>query len=169
MLSPKLFEYNLTRLIIIGGFFICGLFGAKLIAATYYQKMFYQFSEPTRAMEVDFREQIETEKDPYQLCKLGNSFLNSEKTDLALLSFQKATGLDPKYRDAWVLRGYTELKTNPPAGGPEEALKSLKKAEEIDPTYPRTYELLNLAYQQTGDTDAAKKAEEKYQYLLKSK
>ena len=163
-MSPKLLEYNLTRLIIIGGFFIVGLFGAKLIAATYYQKMFYQFSEPTRAMEVDFREQIEAEKDPYKLCTLGNSFLKSEKTDLALLSFQKATTLDPKYRDAWTLRGYAELKTNQP----QEAVNSLKKAESIDPIYPRTYELLAIAYTQTGDGDAAKKAEEKYQYLTKT-
>lgn len=164
MANPKLLEYNLTRLIIIGGFFIVALFGIKIIRDVYYNKLFTQLSAPARAMEAQYREEIASGKDPYQLCKIGNAFLNSN-SDLALLAYQKATEIDPKYRDGWILRGYAELKTNQP----ELAINSLKKAEEIDPINARTYELLSIAYTQTGDTDSAKKAQEKYQYLLKSK
>lgn len=162
-MSSKLFEYNLTRLIIIGGFFVCALFGVMILKNIYYNNLVTELSASANAMETQYQEQINSEQDPYKLCRLGNIFLQSNQNDLALSAFKKATETDPKYRDGWVWRGYTELKTNQP----EEALISLKKAEEIDPIHPRTYELLALVYNQTDDSAAAEKATEKYNYLTK--
>ncbi len=92
------------------------------------------------------------------------SFLRAENNELALDCFERATMLDPKWRDGWVWRGYSELKLNLP----KEAIVSLKKAEEIDPIYPLTFQLLTIAYQQTGDTAAAKTSQDKLVYLSKT-
>lgn len=164
MKDSRLFENNLVRLIAAAAFLLVAYFGIQLLAGIYSQKLTEKFLGSAKAINVQIKEEIASETDAYSVCKMGTSFLKSQNDDLALTAFQKAVTLDPNYRDAWVMKGYTELKI----GQPAEALKSLKKAEEIDPINAETYELLSLAYTQTGDTDAAKKAEEKFQYLTKT-
>ena len=95
---------------------------------------------------------------------MGMTFSRLEDYDTAYNCFNKATKMDPHWRDGFVWRGYTEMKLNQP----KQALETLKTAEKIDPIYPLTYQLLVIAYQQTGDTVLADRAQEKLGYLSKS-
>jgi len=164
MTNPKSTEFYLVRLMMIGSSLIIAFFGIGLIANIYRANLTEKLSASAREMEASFRTQIASETDAYQAARMGTIFLKTQKDDLALAAFQKATSLDPNFRDGWVWLGYTELKLNQP----EEALKSLKKAEELDPINARTYELLAIAYKQNSDEDSAKKAEEKFEYLSKT-
>ncbi len=107
---------------------------------------------------------ISRETDPYKLGKMGMIFLRVDNNTLAFDCFKKAGELEPGWRDAWLWKGYTELKLSQP----KNALASLKKAETIDPIYPLTYQLLAISYQQTDDPNSAKGAQEKLTYLSKS-
>lgn len=163
MNDSRSLENKLVKIIAAMAFLVFAYFVIQIFANIYSGKLTQNFSATARAMDDDFRAQIASQTNAYEAAKLGMTFLRTQKDELALAAFEKATTLDSGYRDAWVWRGYTELKTNQP----QEALASLKKAEEIDPINARTYQLLAIAYSQTGDVDAAKKAEEKFQYLTK--
>ena len=163
MRDNKTFEYFIVRIVIIAAVLIGGFLGTKIISGIYYNKLFYDLSEPARAMDQRFQKQIEAETDSLKLCKYGINFYQTGKNDLALSAFTKATVVDGGLRDAWVWKGYIELKIEEE----NNALESLKKAEEIDPTYPLTYQLLSVAYQKTGNDDSSKQAQEKYEYLSK--
>lgn len=167
MSDPRNLENNIVKIIAAIAFLVMAYFGIRVLADAYTGKLIQQMSGPAETQKAQFREQIAAQTDAYSACKLGINFSKAQNDDLALLAYQKATDLDPNLRDAWVLRGQSELKNNPPAGGPDKALESLQKAEEIDPINSRTYELLSIAYSQVGDTDNAKKAQEKYEYLTK--
>lgn len=165
MSDSRNLENNIVRLIAVSAFLIFAYFAIQLLAGIYSHRLTTKLSGPIEEMKNQYAEQIAAETGAGEAAKLGANFLKAQNDDLALLAFQRATDIDPSYRDAWVWRGYTELKNNQP----EEALNSLKKAEDIDPVNARTYELLAIAYRQTGDADAAKKAQEKYQYLTKQR
>jgi len=161
MKDAKLFESNLVRLIISVALLIIAYFGIQAGAGLYSQKLIKAYSGPAEELKNSFRAEIAEQTDAYGAAKMGTQFAQAQNNDLASLAFQKATDLDPEYRDGWVGRGQAELQNNQP----EEALESLKRAEEIDPINPRTYELLAIAYRATDDEEAAKKAEEKWKYL----
>ncbi|MFA6493139.1 MAG: hypothetical protein WCV58_03315 [Patescibacteria group bacterium] len=156
-------ENNIVRVIAAVAFLLVAYFAIQVFSGVYTNKLTQNLSGPANAMKEQFRQEIASQTDAYAACKLGINFIQAQNDDLALLAFQKATDLDNGYRDAWVWRGYSELKNNQP----QEAVNSLKKAENIDPINARTYELLSVAYSQTGDDDNAKKAQEKYDYLAK--
>lgn len=162
-MQQKSSEYYLTRILIVLAAIFIAYFGARLIGGLYFNHL-TSGSSPLKDLKNQYRSQINLETDPYEAAKKGMIFLRTENNDLALDCFKKATELDANWRDGWVWRGYTELKLNQP----KEALDSLKKAEEIDPIYPLTYQLLVIAYQQTDDTDSAEKAQEKLAYLSKT-
>jgi tetratricopeptide (TPR) repeat protein len=155
-------EYYLVRIIIILAALGFGFYGAKTIGNAYYKKWVNTYND--FSLSNQYRTEINLETDPYKLAEMGMSFLRTENNELALTCFKRATVLDPNWRDGWIWMGYSELKLNQP----EEALKSLKRAEEIDPIYPLTYQLLTIAYQQTGDTESAKLTQEKLVYLSKT-
>ena len=161
-------EYFLVRLIIIFGALLIGFFGSRIIGNLYYNRLMKEYA-PLADFKDHYENQINRADDAYKVARLGMVFLKTDYSDLSLAAFRKATALDPKWRDGWVWLGYAELKNNPPAGGPQHALESLKTAEKIDPIYPLTYELLATAYQLTGDEQSAKFAREKVTYLSKSK
>ena len=154
-------ENNLVRIVAVIGFLIIAYFGIQIGAGLYSQKLIKAYSGPAEELKNSFRAEISEQTDAYGAAKMGTQFAQAQNNDLASLAFQKATDLDPEYRDGWVGRGQAELQNNQP----EEALESLKRAEEIDPINPRTYELLAIAYRATDDEEAAKKAEEKWKYL----
>lgn len=161
MQDTRLLENYIVKIIAAITVLVIGYFAIQVCAGAYTNKLIKNFSGPAELQKEQFREQIANQTNAYEACRLGINFDKGQLDDLALLSFIKATDLDHEYRDAWLLRGQSELKNNQP----EEALKSLKKAEELDPIHPRTYELLAIAYEATGDTQAAAKAKEKYEYL----
>lgn len=165
MSDTRNLENNLVKIIAAVGFLIFAYFAVRIfIGDIYTDKLIESYSEPTRQMENEFRAQIAAETDAYQALKMGTQFAKAQNNDLALAAYQKATDLDDSYRDAWILRGMGELQNDQPL----EAIKSLKKAEGIDPINPRTYELLAIAYRESGDEESAKKAEEKWEYLTKT-
>ncbi len=156
-------EYYLTRVMIVVAALIIGFLGSRLVGALYYNRLISNNS-PLAEFQKHYQEKINLETDPYELAKMGISFLRAEDNQSAFLSFDKATKMDPNWRDGWVWKGYTELKLNKP----QDALISLKAAEKIDPIYPLTYQLLVIAYQQTGDSQNAQSAQAKLVYLSKS-
>lgn len=164
MKDPRSVENNIVRLILVGAFLLFAYFAVQVFSGIYTNKLAEKLSGPQQEMQNQYAKQIGSQTDAYAATKLGTQFLKAQNNDLALLSFQKATDLDAGYRDGWVWRGYTELKTSQPA----EALKSLKRAEGIDPINPKTYELLTVAYQANGDEENAKAAQAKYEYLKKT-
>jgi len=111
-----------------------------------------------------YAQEIAESTDVNKLTQEGAKLAKGNQVDAALINLKRATELEPKNRDAWVWLGYSQLKNKEP----EEALKSLQTAEKLDPINPTTYQYLVIAYQQTGDTDSAKKASDKYEYLTKS-
>lgn len=158
-------EYFVTRLVIVFGILVFGFFSSRIIASLYYDKLMTDYAKPLQEFRKHYQTKVDLETDPYKLTRLGRSLLKVSYNDLAYAALKKSTELDPKWRDAWVWRGYGELKLN----HPKEALVSLKNAEKIDSIYPFTYELLAIAYQATGDEISAKFAREKEKYLTKSK
>ena len=157
-------EYLVTRLLIVFGILVFGYFSAKIIASLYYDRLMANSNPSLQEFIEHYKTKVNLETDPSKLTKLGRSLLKANQNDLAYSALEKSTELDSKWRDAWVWRGYGELKL----GQPKEALNSLKKAEAIDPIFPFTYELLSIAYQATGDEISAKFAKEKVEYLEKS-
>jgi len=166
-MKEKQTEYLVTRLLIIFGILVFGYFGAQIVASFYFDRLMSNYAKPLQNFTEYYQNKVNLETDPYKLTRLGGSLLKANQKhadDLAYSALKKSTELDPKWRDGWLARGYGELKF----GQPKEALASLKKAEEIDPIYPFTYELLSIAYQATGDETSAKFAQEKVTYLNKS-
>lgn len=156
-------EYYLVRIIIIVAALIIGFLGSRLIGALYFNKIMASDSSLGN-LQKHYQEQINLETDPYELAKMGMIYLKTDDNQTALLCFDKASKMDPGWRDAFVWKGYTELKLNKP----KDALVSLKAAEKIDPIYPLTYQLLVIAYQQTGDTQSAQFAQQKLVNLSKT-
>ncbi len=165
-MSHKDTEYLVTRLLIVFGILVFGYFSAKIIASLYYDRLMANSNTPLQEFIEHYKTKVNLETDPSKLTRLGRSLLKANQKhtdDLAHAALVKSTELDSKWRDAWVWRGYGELKL----GQPKEALNSLKKAEAIDPIFPFTYELLSIAYQATGDEVSAKFAQEKVEFLSK--
>lgn len=156
-------EFYIVRLIIIFAALVIGFFGARLVGALYYNKLVSENSS-LGEFQKHYQDQINLETDPYKLGKMGMIFLRVGYNETALMCFDKATKIDAGWRDAWVWKGYGELKLNQP----KDALASLKTAESLDPIYPLTYQLLTIAYEQTGDSQSAKFTKEKLTYLSKT-
>lgn len=163
MSDPRSLENNLVKILAAIGFLIFAYFVIQIFAGVYTNKLTQNLSGPIENIKNQHRQRIAETSDAYEACRLGIIFDKTKDDELALFSFIRATDIDSGYRDAWVWRGYSELKN----GDAMEALKSLKRAEDIDPVNPRTYELLAIAYRANEDTDAARKAQEKWEYLTK--
>lgn len=154
-------EYYITRLVLIGAILLVGFFSAQYLGDLLLK------TETNKAMAIvtaRYDEYIAQETDPFKLAKYGMGLLQTNDNQTALKCFEKVTELDPEWRDGWIWKGNTQLRL----GEPKEALISLKKAEKIDPIYPLTYQLLTIAYQETGDAESAKATQEKLVYLSKT-
>lgn len=116
-------------------------------------------------LQKTYTEVIATETDVNKLTEQGATLIKGNQIDNGIVSLQRATVIEPKYRDAWVWLGYAQIKNNQP----QNAITSLNKAAEIDPIYPDTFKYLTLAYEQTDDSASAKTAQEKYDFLTKTK
>jgi cytochrome c-type biogenesis protein CcmH/NrfG len=110
-----------------------------------------------------YAQMVENETNANELTQEGYRLVQGNQLENGILNLQRATQVDPKNRDAWVWLGYAELKNNEP----QKALKSLQEAEKIDPINAETFRLLTIAYQAVGDSESAKKSQEKYDFLKK--
>jgi len=113
------------------------------------------------ALNQQYAQEIESQTNVNSLMDMGYKLLNGNQVEAAILNFQRVTVLEKSYRDGWLYLGIAELKNNQP----DVALPNLQTAEKLDPINIQTYEYLIIAYEQTGDKEAAQKALEKYNYL----
>lgn len=138
-----------------------------LFSFSIFKLSFYLQTKNIQAQEQLVRDRyaqyLETQNNANKLVINANRLAKSADIEWSILNLERATKLEPKYRDAWVLLGYTRLKLNEP----EKGLEALKTAEKLDPTHKQTYELLKNAYKALGQDDSAKAAEDKYDYLNK--
>jgi len=138
-------------------------FGTIQIGSYYYSH--FSSLKPSTVFEDQYKEKIAAETDAAKAGRLGMVFLKTDQNELAYLAFNKATALDANWRDAWVWKGYVELKIDKP----KDALASLKNAEKLDPVYAFTYQLLAKTYETLGNKTAAAAANEKLSYLTEDK
>jgi len=102
------------------------------------------------------------QEDIYTLMSLGIAFLQTDYSALSPLFWEKVIEKNPQFRDAYVMLGEVYLKTS--QNNPQNLTKAqqkLEKAAEIDPVYPKTYQLLAQVYEKIGDGQKAKEAKEK--------
>lgn len=139
-------------------------------AAGSYAAYFVAYNNWTKGINEDlvksqaaYTDRISKSTDFLSLLKNGKRLMDNNVLDLANINLTRATALDATYRDAWICLGYTALKLNDVS----RSIEALKKAQELDPIYAKTYEILALAYRQNNDLESANKAQEKYDFLTK--
>ncbi len=91
-------------------------------------------------------ETLEDGRSPHLFALISKALAAHTETKLSREFADIAIKEDPKYIDAWILRGYANLllKNN------EEALKDLRYAYELDPIRPQTHYFLALALLEAG-------------------
>jgi tetratricopeptide (TPR) repeat protein len=157
-------ENYLVTIIMIAMIFLAGYFGSRYIGVLALGTWTKGLSAQAEELKNEYAEEIKTETDINKLLESGARQINVNQADYAIITLEHAAQIEPKARDAWVLMGAAYLKTNDFS----KALEVLKKAEEIDPTYAKTYEYLEMTYHELGNTTEAQKAKEKKEYLGKS-
>jgi len=115
------------------------------------------------ALNKQYAQEIKGQTNVNSLMDTGYKLLNGNQVEAAILNFKRVTVLEKNYCDGWLYLGIAELKNNQA----EEALPNIQTAEKLDPINIQTYQYLIIAYEQTGDKEAAQKAQEKYDFLTK--
>lgn len=98
------------------------------------------------------------EQDPEFWSMLGLAYLKKGNIEDSIMAFEKAVSVDDEYVDALFNLGSIYLSIFLRTKGQNElqkALRNLKKAIEIDPSYAKAYNSLGVAYFQAGDWDNA--------------
>lgn len=112
-----------------------------------------------------------------KFAELGLQKLNSQETELAAIYLEAAGTKDPKYRDANVYAGYTELALadglwkvdrDTAVARTKRALEYLHVAEVADPIHGYTFQLLAVAYSNLGQEELAKDAKLKAEKFTES-
>ena len=150
----------LLIIIFLGGIVFMG---GKMVEKTIENNWQSKASETITNLEQEYAEKIAVMKDVNALMESGWRLLSGNQIQSAIINFQRVTQLEKNDRDGWLYLGIAQLKNNQA----DEALANLQTAEKLDPINLQTYEFLIVAYQQTGDTEAAQKASEKYNFLIK--
>jgi tetratricopeptide (TPR) repeat protein len=112
-------------------------------------------------IEETFKRMLATESPATRKLLLGQLLNQIGESGLATAKLTELTEEYPDLRDGWVFLAYGQIQENQI----EEAIESLNKAEEIDPTYSLTYELLSKAYQANNQTETAKEMQLKANML----
>jgi len=109
--------------------------------------------------------ELTSKNTPTSCLVFGNALDEIGYHRLAINQFQKATKMDPGYRDAWIYLGKAYLAEQRFT----QARKALEKAAEIDPIYPETFRLLGYAYKKLEMPDRFAQANAKAQMLENKK
>lgn len=86
-----------------------------------------------------------------EFVRKGVKLDEGNKRELAVQVLEAAARQNPTVRDAQLQLAYVYLED----GRLTDAEPVLQRAHELDPVYPRTYELMGYLYQQQGKRDAA--------------
>jgi Tfp pilus assembly protein PilF len=92
--------------------------------------------------------------------------LQTDYSALSPLFWEKVIEKNPQFRDAYVMLGEVYLKTS--QNNPQNLTKAqqkLEKAAEIDPVYPKTYQLLAQVYEKIGAEENVERAKSKIEIL----
>jgi len=164
---------NMTIKIIIAILLLLiAVFGIRSITNSVYEKEIKKSNTKLIEYKNSFLEIIKkSDKSSQTLTNLGMKLLKNNQTEWAAIVLENAANKDPNYRDAAVYTGYAflrlaqetdELKntgtkeqrnTETEKQYNNKAIEFLEKAIKIDPLFPRTYELLTIAYKNTGDDE----------------
>ena len=115
---------------------------------------------------LNLKSSIFNSDNPQNTLLVGTAFWQMGYDNLAIGQFEKATKIDPEYRDAWIYLGkaYLQQSTTNNQQSTEalnKAEEALEKAAEIDPVYPETFYLLSQAYEKLKKPDESKQAAKK--------
>lgn len=92
-------------------------------------------------------ERSEGAQNTYLRTLLAQSLSEVNEHNLTIQVVYDVLEANPEYRDAWIILGYSHLHL----GKYFDAISSLKKAEEIDPSKPETLYFLGIAEKEQGD------------------
>ena len=102
--------------------------------------------------EKEFRAELQRfPNDPVSNCYLGEILLNKSQASDAKSYFEAALKTNPKYGEALLGLGRTQLATNDPHG----AIASLRRAVEVDPDNFQVHYLLGTALRNVGQNQEA--------------
>jgi tetratricopeptide (TPR) repeat protein len=90
-------------------------------------------------------------KPVHLLVLLARALAQNGEYRLALQLLESAVALDPQYRDAWIILGYSALAVEEK----DRAVQALETALRLDPIKPEVQELLASAYAAQGDLERA--------------
>jgi Flp pilus assembly protein TadD len=103
----------------------------------------------TALAETEMRAELQRfPSDPVANCILGQILLNNSQLEDAESHFQAAIEANARYGEALLGLGKTQIALD----RPEAAIKSLRKAVQLDPSYAEAHLCSNTALRQTGHT-----------------
>jgi Tfp pilus assembly protein PilF len=142
------------------------VFGFKAyFKSVYNQEMQKNLAEQNQ-YKASFAENLKnSNKSAFELTNLGKKMLEANNPDYAAIILEIAMEKDPNYRDSAVLAGYAYITAN----NNNKAVDALNKASTIDPIYPRTFELLSIAYKNLKDDKNFNICYNKYKQLTSEK
>ena len=140
-----------------------GFLGSRILANKVLANAMVETQANHDQMMQQIKDKISKENDAYTLTTKGARAAD-KNPELAKIYLDRAVEVNKDYRDAWLWKGYAELKI----GSNEQAVNSLETAAQIDPIHTETYKYLAIAYSQVGNEEKSKTANEKYQYLSKT-
>ncbi len=104
-------------------------------------------------------------RDAHAWYNLGLYYKNSADADAAVDAFRHVTEIDPDDADTWYFLGstYAQLKQFP------EAMAAFERALKLNPLHASAQFGLARAYQQSGRSDPAHEAMQKFQHITQNK
>ncbi len=165
----------LAILIIVIIFSLISYFQKKL--ASQYE---HEINTSQQELSIQYKKILEnSDLSTNEIIIQGLDLLKKNQLELSVIAFEESIKRDPEIRDANILAGYgflhlalnnnntknIETKTD----YLEKSKKYLKKAKEIDPINPLTYQILALTYLQLNDEQNTKLCYNKFKELKNSK
>jgi len=154
----------LIKILTVAGVLLAGFLSSLLVAQKVYSRMTADINNGLAQIESQYSQELAQETDAEKLVKTGVRQSDVNLPALALISLNRATTIEPNYRDGWLALGLAQFKT----GDTKAALDSFQAAEKLDPICAKTYELLKMAYEKLDDPASAQKAQEKWDFLTKT-
>ena len=109
-------------------------------------------TEDNQDLRKAFERMIKTESPATKKLILGQLLNQVGESGLAVKKLEELTKEYPKMRDGWVFLGYGYILENKI----DQAIETLEKAEQIDPTNEQTFQLLGRAYEARGEESTAR-------------
>ena len=140
-LTTHRLQITAACLLILAGW----LWSGRLAQAAYEEQLSAINDSTTEQVEL-LKRRISEQTDPLTLVATGQSFLESKSPRFAAVVLEQAVKLQPEYRDAWYLLGYSYLELSnsniEPIHYRTKARNALETALAIDANYQPAKDLL---------------------------